>query len=196
MSPWIESAASFGVAAINYWWVILTGLIAPLLWDVPDMLASESQKSKWERLRPKIARHSRLGAFIALIIASFLAYHDERQARLKAETTKATQACGKIEVLGQSEGWDGEFKAPSITRLIRITGNPYSVTFEVRGGKGLGLRVKNRDTGRVDFGTGPKQIQPEGMRSTIQNPRGLYDVTVIAENPNAVVFSDVLKCEF
>ncbi len=102
--------------------------------------------------------------------------------------------CGKIEGLSQAEGIDDEIKQPSIIRLVRIAGLPYSATFEARGGA-LGLRIKNRDTGRVDFVSGPNQMEPEGIRSVVQNPRGLYEVTVIAKNPNAVVLTQQLKCE-
>ncbi|MBL6928255.1 MAG: hypothetical protein ISR44_03705 [Rhodospirillales bacterium] len=85
----LDSIWSFGAATIEYWWVIITGLAVPMIFDVPDLFGSETFRKKWMAARKNIYIHARMGGAAALLIAAFLAYHGERA---EHENTKAQLA--------------------------------------------------------------------------------------------------------
>lgn len=94
----------------------------------------------------------------------------------------------KLELMGQSEGTTAGGKS-MIGRLFRISGSPplYSVTFKAHGPGFIDLRVKQRDWRRTEF-MADEKIR-DGRAITVNEPRGLYDIQVIAEkNANAINF--------
>ena len=75
----LESAQAFVVALVPHWWAIVSGVLFPLLLDVPKLLPD-----KWEARvrgwlpRPRRVRLALITGLIGLVVAAFLAFHDER----------------------------------------------------------------------------------------------------------------------
>lgn len=80
-----ESLLAFAWAVAGYWWAIV-GLLASFLFDVPAMLGSEAFQRRWDQNRTRLKHYARWGAVLAIFVATFLVYHDERAARIKAES--------------------------------------------------------------------------------------------------------------
>ena len=189
-----NSIISYLSAVLAYWWFLIPGVAAEFAWVIRFFWNGYDD---WASEHFDRARQQRLGrglAVVGLFIAMFLAYHHERTERLKLADVKADDAknsCGAIlETLGQSEGAD------VINRLIRITSNkktPYGVTFTVRGPDLMDFRVSSRDSRRLDMTSEKKLL--DGLSIFVNTPRGLFDVSIAAKNPNAIIFGYEFECE-
>ena len=91
------------------------------------------------------------------------------------------------------DGFDKRIDAPRRTWVASITGQPISVRFEARGLNVLDLRQSQRAIeGRTEF-ISLKKLDP-GLALSIQEPRGRYDVTLVARNLDEVIFKPVVVC--
>ena len=150
--------------------------------------------------KPAIRRCLVLAAILIFVGVNFSEFYEAKielaeKERQLANVDEVGACNAKLEWLSQAEGRDAKLDAHKIIRLARITGNPYSVIFEAHGDGLLGLGAKNQDPRRLDIFAGPEQLIPEGIRLTIQEPKGRYDVVIVAEDPDAVVLSHRIKCE-
>ena len=192
-------------------WIAIFGFVTLVILQVPKFWIDEWD-SRQKRLLRRFRPFATPTAIILIFVASFMTFYDAETARKNAETERddvrrqlsllsqnnpetIAKCNSNIEWLGQAEGESKRFNARQITRLVRITGNPYSVVFEAHGVDLLNLEAKSSDPNRLDVYAGPKQLKPEGIRLTIQEPRGLYNIFVIAKDPNTVALSHKIKCE-
>lgn len=86
-------------------------------------------------------------------------------------------------------------KPNELTRYLRITAaeGTYGVTFYARGNGVRGLRIRGINPPR-ELRIMEKQIK-DGWRSYFQNPAGMYEVIVVANNPSQVNLDHSFQCE-
>lgn len=130
------------------------------------------------------------------LLSATVKQHEATIEYLKATRGGAQLTCpARLESLGlQGEGKTKDGHS-TISRLYRIIGQPpYAVKFKAFGVGFIDLLVKQRDWKRTE--TIAEQKIKNGKVITINEPRGLYEVTVIAkDDANLINLTPEIQCE-
>ena len=112
----------------------------------------------------------------------------------KEEAIKSCDA--KLEKITEGHGSfpDGRRLISRVYRVVPGSGPPVmKLTFKAQGGGVSDLKIKSRDPKR--FEVFEEVIISGGKAEAVQNPRGMYEVTVIGKDPDDTRLDSILECE-